>query len=53
MNSFFSRSAALAMAVLVLPCATTFAQSKTTPEIISPQVKAAVEKAISWLLKQQ
>lgn len=39
---------------LLVPCSLLQAQSgKATPEIISPQVKAAVDKAIAWLLKQQ
>lgn len=53
MNQLFFRSAALAWMALMCTCGTTSAQSKATPEIISPQVKAAVDKAIGWLLKQQ
>ena len=53
MNRFFPTSAALVLAALMTPGLSAFAQNKTTPEIISPQVKASVDRAISWLLKQQ
>jgi hypothetical protein len=53
MNRFFSTSAALVLAALMTPGLSALAQTKTTPEIISPQVKASVDRAIAWLLKQQ
>lgn len=46
---------ALGCAVLLLTvsCFQLRAESKPTPEIISPQVKQTVDKAVAWLLKQQ
>ena len=38
------------LAFVLLPLGHT---APTTPEIISPQVKASVSKAVAWLLKQQ
>lgn len=38
---------------LLAPCSLIHAQTKPAPEIISPQVKLAVEKAGAWLMKQQ
>ena len=38
-------------AALLVPCSTLPAQ--TRPEIISPQVRGAVDKAVKWLLEQQ
>lgn len=46
-------SAALVPALLIPPCAGLHAQGKPAPEIISPQVRQAVDKAVSWLLSQQ